>query len=207
MKNLARFLAIIFYLISYLSMAQSKTDKILTYLGERVFSPSLEIGYINHGSSNINGSLMFKSSTEYRFQNNSDFFLRLNYDSYNSKYEIHSPQQLGNILKGSVNFSDLILGPGYRHGSQKNRFFVLTQSGIKFFSYPQALQNSNIIEINLERKRTFTGRITTGYEYYINDKSALTIEGFFGHTFNERYFWQDSRSAYGISLGFVTSIL
>jgi hypothetical protein len=187
--------------------AQSKKEKIFKFFGERIFSPSLEVGFIDYKTSELSSSIVFKSSVEFRFHNNSDFFLRANYDTYNSKYTIDNAGNFGNILKGTAFFSDVLLGVGYRHGTNNHRFFGLLQPGIKFFDYPTATQNQQVIEVNQTRRRIFNGRLSLGYEYYINEKSALTLEVFHGNTFQNTYFWRQSGASNGLSIGFVTALL
>jgi hypothetical protein len=199
-------LGIFWMLCSLHATAQTSDSLAADAITHRIFLPSLDVGYLLHSSPQLGNAVIIKASIEYRQSNIEDFFVRLNYDTYNARYNISNANGTTNILVGRVFFSDLLGGPGYRLGDHRHRFEVLVQGGVKFYDYPQALINNNVIEITQENKSVPTGRLSLGYEYYLNSKSAFTLELMYGRVFRQVDFWQFGPHFYGASVGFVTSI-
>ena len=56
---------------------------------ERTFMPSVQMGYVHHGTSELDGGLMIQTSVEYR--DISNFVFRLNYDAFNSNMNLAYP--------------------------------------------------------------------------------------------------------------------
>ena len=54
-----------------------------------------------------------KTSLEYRFTNNNDWFFRFNYDNSDANYDFNF-EDFSNVLEGKTRFSDLLFGLGYR---------------------------------------------------------------------------------------------
>ena len=187
------------------AFSQEKSTEKKAY-GE-FFSPTLEIGYVRNPSKSLSDGLMIKTSIEYRLKQVNDFFFRANYDTYDVKYNLENLNNLSNIVKGTAYFSDLMAGVGYRFGKQKNRFTLLVQPGVKFYDFPVATNENNIITINQAGKSLFVNRITAGYEYYINSKSAFTIDVFGNMVGKKVDFWNEKRGAFGLSIGFTTAIM
>ncbi|WKN43066.1 hypothetical protein [Tunicatimonas pelagia] len=83
---------------------------------------------------------------------------------------------------------------------------MLLQSGVKFYDYPVATQSDSITSINQDGRRIFTTRATFGAEYYLDDKRAFSIDLFQNQIWQERDFWDDKKAAWGVSVGFITSL-
>ena len=201
MKNYLMAFFIVFQTISF---AQSDTIDLSS--GEQIFLPSLDFGYIYNASDFLSGSVIVKTSIEYRFRNNNDVFIRLNYDTHNADYELENISNLTNIIKGTVSFSDVLLGGGYRFGDATSRYFVMMQAGVRFYDYPQAFQDGIIINIENASRNIFTTRLTFGYEYYLNEKSAFTFDLFQNQVWKEEDFWTENGRSFGVALGFITSL-
>ncbi len=186
----------------------SQTDtKAKHNIGEQIFLPALEIGYVHNISDILSGGLILKTSIEYRLRNNNDVFFRLNYDTYDAEYRLQNLNGLTNIVNGTVLFSDLLLGGGYRFGETKYRYFLMLQPGIKFYNYPQATQSASDINIRQESRNVLTSRFTFGFEYYLNEKSAFSIDLFQNQVWVKKDFWNEQGSGIGLSIGFTTALL
>ena len=189
------------------AISSAQTDfKNPSSIGERIFLPALEVGYINHLSKNLSGGLIVKTSIEYRINKNSELFTRLNFDTYDAQYQLEKVNDLTNVISGSVLFSDLLIGGGYRLGKIKKRFFILLQPGLKFYYYPRADKTNAIINIEQNSKKIFTSRITLGFEYYINDKNAISLDILQNQIWKIIDFWQDKTMSIGMSIGFITAL-
>lgn len=194
-----------FLLITVNSIAQVDSTSKKNW-GNYIFIPSIEMGYLHHNAANLAGSLLIKTSLEYRFNDKNAAFFRLNYDTYNAQYKLTTTNKLTNILQGTAAFTDLLLGAGYRFGNEKLRFFVLAQSGIKFYDYPNALVDGTLVTIEQQNKISPVSRLSVGIEYYISPKSAFSIDLFYNQTWSSNYFWTDQGGAIGISIGFTTAL-
>ena len=173
---------------------------------KRIFLPSIDAGYQFPNSSQLDPSLRISTSIEYRFKNNNDFFLRLNYDTNGARYNIDDASTSNNI-EGTVQSQDLFLAPGYRFGDNKWRFMFSIMPGIKFYEFPTAEVNGQQITINQGAKSLFTTSVLGTLEYYFDEKSAFTFSLYQNQVWQNVDFWVDGRSAIGFSVGFITSLL
>ncbi len=172
-----------------------------------IFLPSIEVGYQFPNSSLIESSLRIGTSIEYRIRNNNDFFIRLNYDTYNSRYRLVSNQEITNTISGTVQFTDLMIAPGYRFGDNTLRLMVSAMPGVRFYEFPEAFVDQNQIIIEQRSKSIFCTMILSTLEYYLDEKSAITFSVFHNQVWKSNDFWKDGRSATGFSVGFITSLL
>ncbi len=104
--------------------AAAQTDSTANGFWSRIFLPSIEPGYQVPTSGLISPSLRFGTSIEYRFRNNNDFFVRLNYDTYGARYRRETNNATTNPIEGTVQFTDVTVSPGYRFGDNTFRFVV-----------------------------------------------------------------------------------
>ena len=79
--------------------------------------------------------------------------------------------------------------------------------GVKLYEFPTASIDGQVIQISQEEKVLFTSSILSTLEYYFDEKSAVTLSIFQNQVWENVDFWEDGRSAYGLSLGFITSLL
>lgn len=176
-------------------------------IGDKIFLPSLDLGYVHTNSKFLSDGLLIKTSLEFRLKNPSGFFFRLNYDTYNTSYEFNNVLDFSNVIKGTVAFSDLIAGVGYRWSIGDNfRVFAILQPGVTFYDFPNAILDGNNILVSQDGKSIFTSRATLGLEYYINPKSALTFDIFQSQVWRKEDFWTSNQGAYGLAIGFVTAL-
>ncbi len=198
-------LLILFLTYTLIGVCCAQPDEI--EVGEKIFLPSLEIGYIHSNSDLLSYGLLIKTSIEYRLNRMEGFFFRLNYDTYDTSYELRNIDNLTNVVKGTAFFSDLILGGGYRTALKENVCLFLTfQPGVKFYDFPTAIEDNNTIIFNQDNRSIFTTRATLGGEYYINAKSAVSFDLFQNQIWKKEDFWANHRAAFGISLGFITAL-
>lgn len=201
MKN--HLFTLLFLLLSLASFSQETADGV----GDHIFLPSLEVGYVVPNSEFLSGGLLIKTSIEYRINNPEGLFFRLNYDTYDTSYELQNLDNLTNVVEGTAFFSDLLFGAGYRIGLEKKfRSFIMVQPGYKFYNFPSASLENNVVQISQGRSSILTSRVTLGLEYYINPKSAVTVDLFQNQVWNKQDFWSEHTAAYGLSLGFITAL-
>ncbi|MEM8894570.1 MAG: hypothetical protein AAGC88_08330 [Bacteroidota bacterium] len=186
---------------------QGPTEKDENAFLQRIFLPSIDVGYQVHNSSLIEGALKFATSIEYRFKNNNDFFVRASYDTYGARYKLSDGNRTSNTIEGTVQFSDISFGPGYRLGDKTYRIMFTVMPGIKLYEFPTANINGQQIEISQAGKSIFTTTAMTTLEYYFDRKSAFTFSVFHNRVWQKVDFWEDGRSGVGISIGFITSLL
>jgi len=173
----------------------------------RIFLPSIDIGYQEPSSDLIEGSIRIGTSLEYRVRNNNDFFFRINYDAYGANYTLATDNLTTNTIEGTVQFTDIVLGPGYRFGDNTFRLMVAVLPGIKLYEFPTATTDGQRIVVSQEGKSTFTTIALSTLEYYVNEKSALTFSIYQNQVWDEVDFWEDGGGAVGFSIGFITSLL
>ena len=172
----------------------------------RIFLPSIDVGYQIPNSDLIQGAVKFATTIEYRIRNNNDFFIRVSYDTYNTRYQLEDAST-SNAIEGTVQISDLFIAPGYRMGDQKFRLMVALMPGIKFYEFPTADITGNQILISQKGRSLFTTSILATAEYYFDPKSAFTFSIYQNQVWKKRDFWADGTSAIGFSIGFITSLV
>lgn len=204
MKNLVALFLL--FLVFEANAQKSDADSTANFWG-RIFLPSIEVGYQIPNSSQIGSSVKFGTSIEYRFRNNNDFFLRLNYDTYGAKYSLSQENGLSNNIDGTVQFTDLLFGPGYRFGDKTYRLMFSVMPGIKTYEFPSATLSGQQVLISQESRTIFTTYALGTLEYYFDEKSAFTLSLFQNEVWEREDFWQDGTSAWGFSVGFITSLL
>lgn len=202
--NPIKFLHIIIcLLITSVCFCQTKPQT----FGDQIFLPAIDIGYMYHGSNQLLGGVIIKTSIEYRFRNNNDLFIRINYDTHNAEYTLDNLSTMTNVINGKTAFTDILLGAGYRFGAEKLQYFVMIQPGTRLYNYPNAIQNGNTITIEQSNNSIFTARTTLGLEYYFNAKAALSVDLFQSQVWKSKDFWDNQNGgALGFSIGITTAL-
>ena len=178
-----------------------------TSFWRRMFLPSIDVGYQVPNSDLIGGSVRIGTSIEYRIKNNNDFFLRINYDTYSANYKLSNTTSLTNTIEGSVQFTDVVSGLGYRFGDKTYRLMVAALPGVKLYEFPTASVEEQQIVLKSTGKSVFTTIFLSTLEYYVDEKSALTFSLYQNQVWNKTDFWQNGSAAIGFSIGFITSLL
>lgn len=207
LKNLLPLLCLLSCVIS--CPAQEITQDSVNAFLSRIFLPSFDAGYQWNNSKVMGGSIKFATSIEYRIRNNNDFFVRINYDTYGADYKLENATTniSSNTIEGRVQISDYSLGPGYRFGDRTFRIMLTALPGVKSYQFPTATVSGQQIQIASETRMLFTTTFLTTLEYYFDDKSALTISLFENQVWKRTDFWEDHGAAFGVSIGFITSLL
>ncbi|MFY0674840.1 MAG: hypothetical protein JXQ87_15685 [Bacteroidia bacterium] len=200
--------ALLFILVSNVFQLNAQHDSLYSYEGiaSRIFLPSLDIGFINPNSSLISTAYLVKTSVEYRIRNNNDYFLRLTYNTFGSKYKLNNATTT-NTIEGTAQITDVFLAPGYRFGDKHFRFMIAYMPGIRFYEYPTATLNGNNILLEQKAGRLFTTSALGTLEIYFDEKSAITFSYFHNQVWKNIDFWAEGRNAFGCSIGFITSLI
>jgi len=196
----------IMLLFVFSSSAQNNTENNDSFWG-RIFLPSIDAGYQFANSDLIGGSVRIGTSIEYRIRNNNDFFVRLNYDTYSAKFKVPNDNQTTNTIEGTIQFTDVVSGFGYRLGDNTFRLMFSAMPGIRLYEFPTASVNGQQVIVRTESKSIFTTIFLVTMEYYIDEKSALTFSLYQNQVWKAVDFWENGGSALGFSIGFITSLL
>jgi len=188
------------------AFAQEPADAKETFWN-RIFLPSIDVGQQIPSSDLLRSSTRIGTSIEYRIRNKNHFFIRLNYDTYSARYIIDNLNNTTNTIEGTVQFTDIVSGFGYRMGNNTFRLMFTIMPGVKLYEFPTATLNGQQIIVRQMGKSIFTTIALTTLEYYIDKKSALTFSIYQNQVWQEVDFWVDSGSAVGFSVGFITSLL
>jgi hypothetical protein len=166
-------------------------------IAERFFMPALQMGYINHNSESISSGLIIQTSLDYRTKRG--IMVRLNYDDFSGRLNLNYSNNQKYSAK--IPISEFIGGAGFRLTKHRSNYFLVIQSGIRFYENP-IIQNFNgNLNIEQEDARIGTMRYTFGYEYEIFENIFLNSEIFLGHFYHKKDFWNNKKLHYGITLG------
>ena len=194
------------FLLTWSLFAQETNEEQTATFWSRIFLPSIDAGYQVPNSELIGGSVRIGTSIEYRVRNNNDFFIRLNYDTYSANYNLPNSTAT-NSVEGTVQFTDVMLAPGYRFGDKTFRLMFSPMPGIKLYEFPTAQIDGQQVVVRSKSKSIFTSIFLTTLEYYVDEKSALTLSLYQNQVWRKVDFWEDRGSAVGFSIGFITSLL
>lgn len=193
---------LVLFLLSFLpsSSAQNQEEE---KLSQSLFMPSIQMGYIHNQTDQLLGGLFIQTSLEYR--TSKGFFFRINYDDYDSDYEINSFDPV-RVQKGKIPFNELIGGGGYRLTRNKHNLALTIQSGVRFYGFPRLRVEGTDLILEFDNRSITVNRYTLGYEYEIEPHAFLTLEFFGSHTWVKKDFWTDNAWATGVTLGITATI-
>lgn len=198
-----RLLTLLFLLLcAQLSFGQDTTA--VEKISDRIFMPSIQMGYINNRTDQLSGGVFIQTSLEY--QTSKGIFFRLNYDDFDSDYDLTSSENTLGAIRGKVSFSELLLGIGGRYRMEKQHILAIVQSGIRFYSFPFLNLEGNDIILELENRTILVNRYTFGYEYEIDEKAFLTLELFASHVLEKEDYWEDIAFSLGFTVGITATI-
>ena len=172
---------------------------------ERTFMPTLQLGYVAHGTEELSGGLMTQTSIEYR--DISNFIFRINYDAFGSNMNLAYPVDSNVTFTGRTTFSELIVGVGYRQAIGKHNLTAYTQPGIRFYGYPDFTTENNQVNLDYDSRNVAILRYSLGYEFELTPKLFPTIEGLLSHSLKAKDFWTDNRWSYGATMGISAPLL
>ncbi|MEL6254524.1 MAG: hypothetical protein AAFR87_21120 [Bacteroidota bacterium] len=191
-------LGIIFLLVFPLFIQAQNENKVEEDL-ERTFMPTIQMGFVAHGSEELSGGLMTQTSIEYR--DISNFIFRINYDAFNSNMNLEYPIDSTVSFTGRTTFSELIIGIGYRLELNKHNLTAYVQPGMRFYGYPIFNLEPNQINLDYDARSVGMIRYSIGYEYAITPRLFFVIEGLFSHALKSKDFWADNPWSYGVTMG------
>lgn len=206
MKKRILLIVTLFFFVYTIQAQETEADTSKSIL-KRIFLPSIDAGYQINAAKILKNSIRIATSIEYRLRNNNDFFIRLNYDTYGARYKIPTTTSTINTIEGTVQVTDVLLGPGYRLGDKKFRLMFSVQPGIKMYDYPETVVSNGQAVISQRGNTVFTTLFITSFEYYFDRKSAFTLSLFENQVWENVDFWSENGVAYGISIGFITALL
>lgn len=173
-------------------------------IGNRIYMPSLQIGYINNNSDQLGGGLFIQTSIEYKTK--TGLFFRANYDDFDTDYTVLNQGSQISSLSGKVSFSEFIGGLGYRITSNKHNFLMSAQAGGRFYDYPVLRSQGEDFGLQLDSREVWIGRYTVGYEYEIEERAYLTFELFASHSLRSIDYWASKPWASGFTIGITTTV-
>lgn len=171
----------------------------------RTFMPTVQMGYVSHGTDELAAGLMIQTSIEYR--DISNFVLRLNYDDFNSNMNVTYPVNQDATFTGRTSFSELILGIGYRLETEDHSFTSYVQSGFRFYGYPVFSVEGTQVNLDFDTRTIGMMRYSIGYEYQFAENLFFTIEGLVGHVLKRVDFWTENPWSFGVTAGISAPIL
>lgn len=180
-----------------LLIAQSKKDTLSDW--DRTFMPAIQLGYVDHGSSQLSGGIMGQTSIEYRHK--SDFVLRVNYDNLNAHMDFDYPINPNLTYSGDISFTDIIGGIGFRDIDGKHNFTYYVQGGVRNYGYPVFNENNGVVNLSFTNVNIGIVRYSFGYEFALAPKLFLSIETLVSQTLASKDFWADNRWSYGATVG------
>ena len=168
---------------------------------KRLFTPSLQMGYMHHNSDKISGGLLVQTSLEYR--NTKGFTARINYDDFSGKLHLTTNTQ---TYSGKTPLGEVIFGFGFRKSMNKHNLFVMAQGGVRMYQLPILENINNIISLNQISKNIVTARYTFGYEYEIFERTFLNFECFAGNFFKSKDYWSSRKPYFGATIGITAAL-
>lgn len=191
-------------LFTFLSLgATAQINTNFPFLSQLYFP--FDAGYALTDAKTLQSGMLFKTGLEYRFKKPVGLLIRFSYDNRSNHYKI-TQNTITNITEGKLKFTDYVTGVGYRVGQRKTRFFGLIQAGISVYNYPSITGSANNFTMTDKQSITPITKYTAGFEYYIAQNAALTLETSYALLPNRSVFWGKDFSMFGISLGFTATL-
>ena len=185
------------------SAEDASADTALLSESERVFMPEFEFGVMAYGRRDIGVGFIARTALEYRPSLGSDWFARLTYDTTSASFTTSGQGDLPQ-LRGTHSAHDVLLGGGYRVGSNAVQAAFGLQGGLHLDALPRLVE-SDALEITAATRAGAALRASVGLELYVEPESAVTVE-----VLGQRLWgpdWQgDTGWAGGATLGFTTSL-
>jgi hypothetical protein len=170
----------------------------------RLYFP-FDFGYSFTANKTMSAGGVLKTGLEYRIRRTEGIFVRLNFDNRTCKYRTVE-NSLTNITKGSLGFTDYMVGLGYRIGENKVKPFGLLQLGVTSYVYPVIYGTGTNLTLSDSRKNSAIAKVTVGLEYYIAKNAAVTIEAVYVSIPSRSIFWDTYFTSGSISEGFTTTL-
>ncbi len=194
------------FLVCMLSVGlTAKGQTKLENLFSRIYFP-FDFGVSTLFSEALDNGTLSKTGVEYRLKHKNGLYFRLNFDNRKSDYLLNALSPITNIENGTVQFSDIVIGPGYRIGNQKWQFTGLVQTGNTNYSIDNVAQNSSgFRKISIQRNLLLS-KTSTGLEYYLYENAALTFEVSYLYHWQQKDFFIENPNGLTFSIGLTTTL-
>lgn len=166
-------------------------------IAERFFMPALQMGYINHNSEIISSGLIIQTSLEYR--TTQGIIFRINYDDFSGRLNLNYANN--QTYSARIPISEFIGGLGYRLIRKRNNYFLIAESGLRFYENPVIINVNGNLNIDQKNATIGTLRYTFGYEFELFKNIFLNSEIFAGHFYSSKDFWSNKKLSFGMTLG------
>ncbi|MEM6925540.1 MAG: hypothetical protein AAF602_01330 [Myxococcota bacterium] len=141
---------------------------------ERVFLPEFEFGVMGYGRRDIGVGFVARTSIEYRPALTNAGFARLTYDTTSASFSTPMGEGLPR-LRGTHSAHDVLVGGGYRTGSETVQVAFGVQGGLHLDAIPRLVE-SDALEVSAATRVGAAVRGSVGVELYIEPESAVTLE-------------------------------
>jgi hypothetical protein len=186
------------------ALISAQSDTIKSNLLSRFYFP-FDFGYNFLILKNTPSGGLIKTGLEFRFKKENGVFLRFNFDNRFHQYTIRE-NSVTNVTKGRLRFNDYLAGVGYRIGDSKIKTIGLVQIGIATYEYPVVIGWANHLQIENRQSQTTVIKTIVGFEFYIAQNAALTLETNWNLQPKRSIFWNQYFNTLSISLGLTTTL-
>ena len=171
--------------------------------GGRFFMPAAEIGPVWFSTPKLGTGLMVRTSMDYRFRRLRAPFLRLAYDATTAPFS--SAAGSGPSLTANASIHDLLVGGGFRAGSDRLQVVPSLQAGVQLAQLPYLESEPGAVGVGTRTQLSGLVVAGLGAEYFVTPEVALTAE-FTGRVAGP--FTSDSvpGEAVGFTVGLSTSL-
>lgn len=187
--------------LPFVGLAQggvTEHDPIEESLRDRLFMPSIQMGFMEHNVSNLDAGLIIQTALEYRTKHG--LIVRVNYDDFGGRLDIER-------YSAKIPLVEALGGLGYRYTHKKHNVFVLVQTGLRFYEVPRIEElEDGSIAVRQDDRSLMPMRYTLGYEFEFEPGLYLNVEAFTGHFIEPRDYWTNDRPFYGMTFGISASL-
>ena len=187
--------------LSFSSVAQESKEKFFSHL----YFP-FDFGVAMYSSESLHSGGLTKTGLEYRFHRKNAFFIRFNFDNRSTDYKLKPGSEISNIENGTIQFNDLVIGPGYRFGNGKWQFTSLFQLGNTNYSITKVEQNGSNFKGVSSKRNIFISKASIGVEYYLFETVALTFETSHLYHWQRMDFFKENSNGLMWSIGITTTL-
>lgn len=186
------------------TLISAQSDTANQNLFSKLYFP-FDFGYNFRTPKNIAPGGLIKTGLEFRFKKENGFFFRFNFDNRSHKYTT-TENSATNVIEGKLRFNDYLVGVGYRIGNRKVKAIGLFQIGIATYEYPIVTGWVNHLQIEDRQSQTTVIKTIVGFEFYVAQNAALTLETNWNLHPQHSIFWNNYFNTFSISLGLTTTL-
>lgn len=109
--------------------------------------------------------------------------------------------QTTKVINGRINFTDYLLGLGYRFGKQKVKGFCLLQGGMSTYTFLYFRGLGSSFSVQDIKSKTPVVQTTTDMKFYLAKNVAITLEAASTIHTSKSIFWDAGFVTFGASVG------